>query len=205
MDDKIATFVSIPKCASKTILKMYNLGRNRDNDDEEKINHFIIYENHQRLAILEKKYDLTNHFIFTFVRHPYDRIKSWYYYHKSMPFYKNFSLNEWIRNGCQTHFKIQNMTNWEKEGLSPLLQYNFVNANRKVDFIGKIENFESDNIKIIKILNQIFLEKNLPKQIKYSSIKENTSTKENEEITNENKVLIYNLFKQDFDFFGYNK
>ena len=51
---KAATFISIPKCASKTILEMFDLGINRDNDADEKNPHYIIYENHQRLFVLEE-------------------------------------------------------------------------------------------------------------------------------------------------------
>jgi len=54
MEQKLAVFISIPKCASKTILEMYELGLNRNIDGDDK-NHFVIYENHQRLKILEEK------------------------------------------------------------------------------------------------------------------------------------------------------
>ena len=48
-------------------------------------------------------------------------------------------------NGCQTpNWKIQNETNWEKENLSPILQYNFIEGNSEINYIGKIENFEED-------------------------------------------------------------
>ena len=36
------------------------------------------------------------------------------------------TMGEWIKNGCKTHWKIQNKTKWTKEQLSPLLQYNFI-------------------------------------------------------------------------------
>ena len=70
--DKIfGAFISIPKCTSKTILEMFELGHNRDNHLSEKINQNIIFENHQRLKILEERYNLEDKYIFTFVRHPY--------------------------------------------------------------------------------------------------------------------------------------
>lgn len=71
---KIGVFISIPRCASKTILKMFELGKNRNNDTSEPRNHFIIYENHQRLCVFEEKYNLDDLFIFTFVRNPYERV-----------------------------------------------------------------------------------------------------------------------------------
>lgn len=209
--EKVGVFISIPKCATKTILKMYDLGRNRDNDSDEN-NHYIIYENHQRLAILEKKYDLSDKFIFTFVRHPYSRIKSWFNYHKYDPIFKNISLyqntnlNDWVKNGCKTHWRKQNMTDWMKEEKSPLLQYNFIEGNTHIDYIGKIENFEEDNKNIISKLNKLFSENNIPKYIKYSKIKKNESNADkDEELTTESKEIIYKLFKKDFDYFNYSK
>ena len=56
----LGCFISIPKCASKTILSMFELGRNRDNHLSEKTQQCIIYENHQRLKVLESKYNLEN-------------------------------------------------------------------------------------------------------------------------------------------------
>jgi hypothetical protein len=143
---KVAAFISIPKCASNTIREMYQLGFNRDNDSDCCKNNYVIYENHQRLCVLEKRYDLENTFVFTFVKNPYERVRSWFYYHN----YNNITLNEWIKKGCKTHWKKQNMTNWVKENKSPLLQYNFIEANKKVDFIGKMENFEEDKYPFYK-------------------------------------------------------
>ncbi len=201
-------FISIPKCATKTILEMFELGKNRDNHRDEKINRFIIYENHQRLKVLESKYNLKNKYIFTFVRHPYDRIKSWYYYHKNLQPYKSKTLNEWIKDGCKTHWTIQNQTNWTKQKLSPLLQYNFIEGKTNVNYIGKIENFEEDCKKIILELNIIFEKNNCPKRIKYTDLKLNTTennSNNESNISQENKELIYTMFKKDFEYFNYEK
>ena len=45
----LGTFISIPKCATQTILKIFELGKNRANHFDDKSEPFIIYENHQRL------------------------------------------------------------------------------------------------------------------------------------------------------------
>lgn len=202
---KIGCFISIPKCASKTVLEIFDLGKNRDQDNLAIHNHFIIYENHQRLSVLESKYNLENKFVFAFSRNPYSRIKSWYYYHKNIMPYKKYSLNEWIKNGCVTHWGVQNQTNWKKIDKSPLLQYNFIEGSKKVDFIGKIENFEEDSKEIMNILNKKFEENNIKKKLVFKNKIENRSSSKKDQITPENKEIIYNLFKKDFDYFGYEK
>lgn len=201
----IGAFISIPKCASKSILHIFNLGKNRDNHFDEKSDQSIIYENHQRLSVLEKRYDLNDKYIFTFVRHPYERIVSWFYYHKHTEPYKSLSLNEWISKGCKTHWKKQNETNWKKENLSPLLQYNFIEGNSNINYIGKMENFEQDCKNIIDQINILLEQNNYPK-ITFSNIKVNSRSYPNKDkITEENKNLIYNMFKKDFEYFNYNK
>jgi len=202
----LGVFVSIPKCASHSILKMFKLGSNRNKHLNEKSNQFIIYENHQRLKILEKRYDLENKFIFTFARNPYQRIVSWFYYHKKTNPYKNMTLNEWIEDGCKTHWGKQNETDWTKEKLSPLLQFNFIESDLfKVNFIGKIENFEKDCKEIISQLNRRIKENNLKHSLTYEKTWVNKSKKQNEEISKRNKDLIYELFRKDFEYFNYKR
>ena len=143
---------------------------------------------------------------FCFVRNPYDRVKSWYNYHINTEPYKSQTLNEWIQNGCPTHWKVQNQTNWRKENLSPLLQFNFVDGKTKVDFVGKIENFEEDCKLIISKLNKLFEDNGLEKRISYKTLQANRSTDQTkEQITDENKELIYTMFRKDFEYFGYEK
>ena len=207
---KVGLFISIPKCASKTILNLYKLGKNRDNDKKDKI-HPIIYENHQTLKILENKYNLKDKFIFTFVRNPYDRIISWYNYHrnskkeKENKIYKKYSLNEWIDIGCPTHWIVQNKTNWKEENKTPLLQYNFIEGNTNINFIGRIENFEEDNKKIMKIFNEIYNKENIDIKLEYNFIKDNSTKRKDNNLTDESKDKIYRMFKKDFDEFNYEK
>lgn len=203
---KVGAFISIPKCASKTILEMYELGKNRADDNEDP-NHNIIYENHQRLCVLENKYNLNNKFIFTFVRNPYDRVVSWFNYCTdiNVPLYQKYTLNEWVKDGCKTHWKVVNSTDWEKEKKSPLLQYNFIEGKTNIDYIGKIENFENDNREIIKSLNNLLRINNINKKITHKPIRINTSNGNNEILTKESKEIIYSLFKKDFKYFDYPK
>ena len=209
---KVGAFISIPKCASKTTLEMFELGLERDLDHQTPRNHFIIYENHQRLCVLERRYNLQNHFIFTFVRNPYDRVKSWFFYHQNMAPYRGKTLNQWVTEGCPTHWTVQNMTNWRAEGKSPLLQYNFVESykDNKVHYVGRMENFDEDVKKIIDILNRLFEGNGISKRIQYKPIRVNASKNSRqrdgkEELTEESRNKIYEMFKIDFEAFGYEK
>lgn len=73
--ERIAAFVSIPKNASKSVLDILELGANRDHDNTTSL---VIYENHQRAAVLARKYNLAELFVFCFARNPYSRCISWY-------------------------------------------------------------------------------------------------------------------------------
>jgi len=187
--------INIP-CNTKNntwINDMFNIGQVRDDDSH---NHnSIIQENHQRLKVLESKYDLKDKFVFTFVSHPYTRIINWFKTHQHCEPYCSQTLNEWIHNGCQTHWKIQNKTDWKGENVSPLLQYNFIEGKKEIDFIGKTENYEQDCKQLIKQLNINIKFK------KMSGIDDFL----NYYITNENKKIIYKMFQKDFDHFDYSE
>ena len=55
-----AAFISIPKCASKSILTSFELGNCRDWNGNANTETHVLYENHQRLSVLEDLYDLNN-------------------------------------------------------------------------------------------------------------------------------------------------
>jgi hypothetical protein len=65
----------------------------------------------------------------------------------------------------------------------------------------QIENFEQDCLNIISQLNTLFDQNNCSKKILYEKIKKNND----DDITDENKSLIYNMFRKDFDYFNYQK
>ena len=76
-----------------------------------------------------------------------------------------------------------------------------------------MENFEEDCKKIAEELNILFRKNCIPKRVEYKNIKNyGDSYKVNptkhfkkEEITPENKELIYKMFRKDFEYFCYSK
>jgi chondroitin 4-sulfotransferase 11 len=195
--------ISIPKNASKSVLDILELG---PNSDEENTASLIIYENHQRATILSKKYDFNNLFVFTFVRNPYDRCISWYEYHKNLEPYRSLSFSTWIEQEMPHHWKIQNQTDFELEGISPLLQYNFV-ERQKVDFIGKIESFLDDMKTIIVKLNMLCKKNDITYRFDFIDKQVNTSNRSYDwhYYVRETKEMVSSLLNKDFEFFGYEK
>ena len=200
---RIGAFISIPKNASKTVLDIMELGRNRDIEYTDSP---VIYENHQRGSVLAKRYNLEQLFVFCFSRNPYDRCVSWYTYHRLLEPYKSMLFHDWIKSGLPHHWIRQNATNYELEGISPLLQYNFI-KDCKVDFIGRIENFEEDLKAILETLNAICIEQKLDRRFLYNNKQLNTSEKQSGNVcyTDETKEIVYTLLKKDFEYFGYEK
>jgi Sulfotransferase family len=201
---RIAVFISIPRNASKSVLDILALGPNRDVENTTSL---VIYENHQRASVLKRRYDLSDLFLFCFIRNPYDRCVSWYEYHRNIEPYCTMSFESWVRKGLPHHVTVQNGTDYIAEGLSPLLQFNYVES-QQIDFIGRIETFRNDMMIIVERLNKLCLQKQLQHRFKYIDYKTNTSNRvSNLEYyySKETKEITYSLLQKDFTHFGYPK
>jgi len=132
------------------------------------------------------------YFKFSFVRHPYTKVLSEYFWvkgktKKDLKFNpKDFSkfLNEYYSVIDKDH---------------KLSQYDYLTINGKlaVDFVGKFETLNSDFEKIKKKLG---LHVNLPHTQKSSNKNEYINI-----LMANQKNKIYNLYKKDFEFFSYMK
>ena len=201
---KIACMVSVPKCASHSIREILELGENRDDDSEVKTEGHVIYENHQRLSVLEQKYDLAGKYVFAFVRNPYDRLSSWFRFHADMEPYASCTFAQWVERDCPTHWTIQNETNWQAEKLTPLLQHNFLAAEKfRPDFIGRIESFETDLQRIIADLNAICASAGIERRFEYRPLRMNRSRTSADDYSVGMKAAVYRQFRTDFEAYGY--
>lgn len=201
---RIAAFISIPKNASKSVLEILQLGPNRDIEDTTSL---VIYENHQRAAVLKTRFDLNGLFLFCFARNPYDRCVSWYEYHKDTEPYCLMPFESWIRQGMPHHVQVQNGTDYVAKGLTPLLQSTYIES-LEMDFIGRMESFEQDMAVIIEKLNAICTRKGLPHRFEYTPVKTNTSRRNDDYesyYTRATKEIVYTALKKDFECFGYKK
>lgn len=200
---KIACMISVPKCASHSIREILDLGENRDDDSEEMTERFVIYENHQRLVVLERKYELAGKYVFAFVRNPYDRLASWYEFHRDLEPYRSYTFEQWLLCECPTHWLVQNETNWASEGLSPLLQSNFLSGDTKVDLIGRMESFADDMNRVVHDLNAACERHGVDHRFEFRNLRKNRSKPYSTTYTTEMKEQAFRLFRQDFENFGY--
>lgn len=201
----IGVFISIPKNGTYTLKKLLKLNKRSDRKYED----IIIHRKHERGAVLQDNYNLENLFVFCFVRDPYDRTISWYEYHKgrNLEPYVSLSFEEWILEGLPHHWTVLKETDWEKEEISPLLQYNFI-SNCKVDFVGRTEHFERDMKTIIKKLNQKLLESDRKAEFEYLNVKKNKSKRVadvSHYYSAETKKRVSEILHMDFEYFGYDK
>lgn len=203
--NRIGVFISIPKNGTYTVKKLLKLNKQSDRKYED----IIINRKHERCSVLQKNYNLADLFVFCFVRNPYDRTISWYEYHKGRDLepYVSLSFEEWIKEGLPHHWSVLKDTNWEKEQISPLLQYNFI-SDCKVDFIGRTEYFERDMKTIIQKLNQKLLDSDREAEFEYSNVQKNKSKRVadiNHYYSAESKKIVSEILSKDFEYFGYDK
>lgn len=151
--------------------------------------HITVQElNRFRPDLLGKKYS------FAFVRNPYDRIVSYFYYHykqRRLTTFKDFVL-KYVKNKS----RLSSYSFWYKQS-SWLYDKN---GKMAVDFVGRYENLESDFNEITRKLIGIPLFNALP------HLKKSVEKKPYEKYyTDELKEIVYQECKVDFDNFQYRK
>ena len=147
--------------------------------------------------------NLSNYYSFTFIRNPYDKVYSSYNYYLNGRHRDNNKKN-WIKTNYPT-FKefILDYNNSKK-----VCKYHFETTQKQyitndngeiiVDYVGNFYNV-SNEFKKIQDLNPIYISN-------YSLPVENKPiVKPIIKITDEMAEIIYNNWKEDFDFFNFNK
>ena len=199
-------FIHNPRTGGETIRTLLNKYKNK---------HIKAYE----IKNIKEKYS------FAFVRHPVSRIISWYYHLLKHEYFSEIQNNP-LNNKSQSYNVLKSrkkmtpnaerelaekhdINGWIKillknyklfnQKYGPLsLQYTYIYSKTGEKLVSDVYKFENytDNLKII--LNKIN-KKNLISRIQ----KTNHSIQKNCEITQENKDLIYEYFKKDFELFDY--
>jgi hypothetical protein len=150
--------------------------------------------------IFKDQYDSS--FSFSVIRNPYDLVLSWYNEHRKQRYERdtqgiyNLPIDKWISRGCPTH--------WKNLPFNPLHQHRWLYNNDQllVSYLIRIEDYDNG---IQYVYDKI--KPYLKSDITVESI---SQTRKNEapnmiELTEEQKDKLYELFKKDFELFGYSK
>lgn len=185
-------FIRVPKNASTSLTK--SVGQ---------IKHYSI-----DFLIKEVDVNIHNYYTFCIVRNPFDRLVSWFSYHKFNvgkkrdtklnKHYKNSTFKKWIQNGCilPSSWTMER----DKYNPNPLHQHLWVCDNEDnvlVNFVGRYETLKKD-YEIIK--NKININKSLS-QVNISKHKDYKKyyDKETIDIVNEKFNKDLKIFNYKFD------
>lgn len=193
-------FLHIPKCGGTTVETSFKAWDNKTESflgqGDGSSQHFILKD------IIKFRPECSDYFKFTFVRNPFSRLVSIY----------NYSLQESRKN--QDYIQSNHALNLSFKDFCLNLDFNIkkycyrfhdtslcfyiLDDNYKVtvDFIGKIENFQSDFDYVCDILNKPKCE--LPHILK-SNINKHYTEYYDEDTYN----IVLNKYKQDIEYFGY--
>lgn len=186
------------------MLRILDIGANRD---EDRTDSPVIYENHQRAAVLAQRFQLDDLFVFCFSRDPYDRCVSWYEFHRHLEPYRSLAFRDWVGHGMPHHWEVQNGTDYTSLGISPLLQYHFVEGCR-VDFVGKVESFLDDLAVVVERLNRMCERRGIDRRFEVRDEHLNRSGRSRDlgdYYDEDSKDLVYRTLEKDFLHFGYER
>lgn len=199
--DKYKTiFVHIPKTGGTSIEKVFfNDLKFKDFGLDSKEN--LFYQHFTPSELLAKGFiDQTQHdnyYKFTFVRNPWDRMVSEYFFQiKNVPILRRLSFTDFI-------YETKKVLNGQKSllddawGINKHLepQINFI-KNEKIDFIGRFESLERDFVKICKTINHPVTQlkkENSTEHFHYSHYYDTKTMR-----------LVEDLYREDIEYFGYN-
>ena len=134
--------------------------------------------------LIEQYPQYKDYFKFAFVRNPWYRVVSWYFFCKKSPFVSRNTLNISFKKFIETRSDI-----WRA---SKQFQYEFT---KKCDFIGKTENFQED---FDVISDRIGIERQKLPHNNKSKHKHYT-----EYYNEETKQIVAEVFTKDIEYFRY--
>lgn len=189
-DSKQVIFIHIPKAAGTSIGKsLFGTGRT---------GHYSLNDYYK---VNKKK--ARNYYKFTFVRNPYDRLVSAFFYLKQGG--KNESDIEFSKENLSQIDSFEDFVlNWLTDErlyswihFYPQVYFTECNCSSlTIDFIGKLENIDKDVRTLSKMISQdIVIEHHNASSRKHYS----------EYFTEEMKEKVYDLYKEDFLAFDYEK
>jgi chondroitin 4-sulfotransferase 11 len=184
-------FVHIPKSAGTVIRNVL-----KTNDRE-----FKVIFNHPTFSKIQTKYDLSTYFKFTFIRNPWDRFVSTFFY------LKQNVKDEKLLNEARKKLSDYSFTSFVKKLHLEKTEFNefhflhfrpqihFLESLDNIDFVGRFENFQQDFNTVcdkIGILRQELPHYNKTKHKHYT-----------EYYDDETREIVAEKYAKDIEYFGY--
>ena len=204
-------YYRVPKAANSTILRsIIFYDKNIDKNKKNQISNLKkknFYKHPQNLGKKKSSHVLHEFFVFTFVRNPYDRVLSAYLdkvvnsdakrhlitKRLKKNYYEEISFDEFV-DYLETGGVNDNM-HWSKQSeMLPPQEY--------IDFVGHVENLDKHLNQIISILFPYVDTFEIINDLSHAT---KSIEKFTEYYTTRLKNKVYEIYKEDFERFGYRK
>ena len=201
-------YFRVPKAANTLISSNLYLNENRAFDlSTEEINHYKVSFERPSSLSQDEVSDLRSFFKFTVVRHPSTRILSCYL-QKILGGAKEKSIvTKSMGVSDDFHISFEDFLGWLAEDNNLLKNYHWCPQSALVsvgvenlDFIGKVESLSQD---LDFILDTIFGDSRVKKQIDFSPGKTHATQKQEEYFSSQSRDLTFRLYEADFENFRY--
>ena len=171
--------IRVPKTGSHSQVQLFTKYGEEIIGPPNSVNHHIT-STELKDVFLEKNWDWNNCFKFGFVRNPWEREVSFYFYFKKRKQIENISFSEYI----------------EYQGSVPSGGYEMNNYLTDVDYVARFENFEEET-------NFIWKKLNLPESPKLLHLN-STEHRPYWEYYNDKEILIVQeKYKKDIELYNY--
>lgn len=174
--------IGIPKCAFNTLRDCLPLPQRYGH-----YSHDFLYNHHKINPDIK---------CVTFVRNPWDRLVSWFFYHKTNNInafpYDNFE--DWVKDGCKHGSWNLPVSYYHPK--DPLDMHAWMGGSPdNMDFIGKIETIDED---LVRLGEELGIHIQPPKKL-------NTSRHKNyrELYTDETRKIVEEIYGKDIETFKY--
>lgn len=171
-EKKKIIFYNVPKCASTTIRK-------------------TIFSGNSELSLRVPKKSLEEYFKFTFVRNPWDRMVSNWRSFTTQP----CRVKQLLSMSDKNLSKFEDFVDFTLEAKNHHWQPQVLFLPHQVDFIGKVETFEQDFLKLCEILDENpkkNVRSNVTRHAEYSSY-----------YTPLSRDIVSGIYQDDIQTFGY--
>jgi hypothetical protein len=196
-DRKIA-FIHIPKTAGQSIEDLFEF--KCDNYHYAGDHHNGYDFSHCTIKNMQSKIDVSNFFKFSFVRNPFDRLVSEFFFRpKNGVFFKRLkmkkhSFDDFVNGVYQYKLSYDVNKSYDESHLYKQFDFIYIDNKISVDFLGRFENLKNDISTLKKKfnINKNIIHKNKTNHYHYSSYYSTTT-----------KSMVEKIYEKDLNTFNY--